>query len=130
MSDCSTPKTGGVFFLAAGEPATATFAVDLQNHAKMRDLLRPLGEALDFPEWYGANLDALFDCLADPDWLEGGGIIRFYGLSPLVQNDPAGWADLLDVFRSACTARDDDESGPLTILLDLAEEGIPHWAGR
>ena len=24
-----------------------------------------LAEALDFPEWYGNNLDALYDCLTD-----------------------------------------------------------------
>ncbi len=130
MDDSLTPNLSGVFFLPATEAASATVAVDLQNFAKMRDLLRPLGEALDFPKWYGANLDALFDCLADPDWLEAGGIVRFYGLSTLVQNDPEGWVDLLEVLRSACEARTDDESSPLTILLDVAEEGIPHWTGQ
>lgn len=26
-----------------------------------------LAEALDFPDWYGGNLDALYDCLTDLD---------------------------------------------------------------
>ena len=35
-------------------------------------LLKQLGEALNFPDWYGANFDALHDCLTDPDCLPGG----------------------------------------------------------
>ncbi len=54
---------------------------------KTKDALHAaLAEALDFPDWYGANLDALYDCLQDlddpvhlhltdwdslPDWREG-----------------------------------------------------------
>lgn len=129
MNDSLAPNSGGVFYLADGEPATAVFAVDLQKHSKMRDVLRPLGEAFDFPEWYGANLDALLDCLADPDWLDSGGTLRLYGLSSLVQNDPEGWADLLDVFQSACSAREEDGSAPLTILLDAEEAKLPPWTG-
>jgi ribonuclease inhibitor len=30
-----------------------------------RELHRILAEELDFPEWYGNNLDALYDCLTD-----------------------------------------------------------------
>ena len=26
-----------------------------------------LAEVLDFPDWYGSNLDALYDCLTDLD---------------------------------------------------------------
>ena len=33
-------------------------------HSK-KELHRELAEKLDFPEWYGANLDALHDCLTD-----------------------------------------------------------------
>ena len=28
-------------------------------------LHRAVSEALDFPDWYGENLDALYDCLTD-----------------------------------------------------------------
>jgi RNAse (barnase) inhibitor barstar len=34
-------------------------------------LLAALGEALSFPDWYGANWDALADCLMDMSWSEG-----------------------------------------------------------
>ena len=29
------------------------------------ELHKFMGSALDFPEWYGKNLDALYDCLTD-----------------------------------------------------------------
>ncbi|TDT32783.1 barstar family protein [Naumannella halotolerans] len=32
-----------------------------------RTLLLAIGRALDLPDWYGANLDALADCLTDLD---------------------------------------------------------------
>ena len=36
------------------------------NEVKSRDMLHnTLSESLDFPEWYGRNLDALYDCLTD-----------------------------------------------------------------
>ena len=129
--DNSLPNAAaGVFVLPAEEPASAIFAVDLQKYTKMRDLLRPLGEALDFPDWYGANLDALFDCLSDPDWLENGGVVRLYGLTPLSENDPEGWAELLDVLQSACAARADDESGTLSLLVDINDPTLPRWPGQ
>lgn len=36
------------------------------NEIETRDMLHDtLSEALNFPEWYGRNLDALYDCLTD-----------------------------------------------------------------
>ncbi len=41
--------------------------VVLNNHdfETKKDLLHYIGEALAFPEYYGANLDALADCLSE-----------------------------------------------------------------
>lgn len=33
------------------------------------DALLEIGKAFDFPEHYGKNLDALYDCLTDLSWL-------------------------------------------------------------
>lgn len=33
--------------------------------ASAEDVLRHIGEELEFPSYYGCNLDALFDCLGD-----------------------------------------------------------------
>ena len=37
--------------------------IDCSGIRSKEDLHRRLAEALSFPDWYGANLDALHDCL-------------------------------------------------------------------
>lgn len=39
---------------------------------------RQIAEALEFPDWYGGNLDALFDCLSH----QQGRAIRILNLDP------------------------------------------------
>jgi ribonuclease inhibitor len=42
-----------------------TCIIDGAQITDRRELHRILAEKLDFPEWYGNNLDALYDCLTD-----------------------------------------------------------------
>lgn len=56
-------------------------------------LLATIATALAFPAWFGANLDALYDCLTD---IEGGVLIALRGLPP-----GRASAAILDVFRDA-----------------------------
>jgi ribonuclease inhibitor len=42
-----------------------TCIIDGAQITDRRELHRILAEELDFPEWYGNNLDALYDCLTD-----------------------------------------------------------------
>lgn len=39
--------------------------IDGSAVSSMADIHRVLAEELQFPEWYGANLDALHDCLTE-----------------------------------------------------------------
>lgn len=57
---------------------------------------RQIAAALDFPDWYGSNLDALFDCLSQ----QGGRAIRILNM------DPGPYRDQI-----------------LTVLRDAVEEG-------
>ncbi len=57
--------------------------IDCSKITDKVQLHKALAEALDFPNWYGNNLDALYDCLTDleedtylellhfPTWAEG-----------------------------------------------------------
>jgi RNAse (barnase) inhibitor barstar len=49
-----------------------------------RELLTALGEALQFPDYYGRNLDALRDCLRD---LDGPGVLLWDGWATLARSD-------------------------------------------
>lgn len=37
------------------------------NQPTLSAALQAMGKTLGLPEWFGANLDALYDCLCDPD---------------------------------------------------------------
>ena len=39
--------------------------IDGNSVASMEDIHRTLAQQLAFPEWYGNNLDALYDCLTE-----------------------------------------------------------------
>lgn len=119
-----TPAMPGVFQLAGGQPPTADVTVDLGKCTKTAELLRQLGKALSFPDWYGANFDALFDCLSDPDVPAR---IHLHGLNTYTQRHPDDFAVLVEVLRAACEARAEAEA-PLTVWLDVAAD-LPLWPG-
>jgi RNAse (barnase) inhibitor barstar len=45
-------------------------SLDLTDCKYIRDFHERIRVALDFPEWYGANLDALWDLLSEPCFME------------------------------------------------------------
>ncbi len=84
--------------------------IDLGTARDKQAALKAIGRALEFPDWYGANLDALYDCLTDlperkdvPGWL-----LVIERLPPPAALDPEQRAALLDVFRDAADAFADD----------------------
>ena len=87
-------------------------------------VLEQIGKVLHFPEWYGANFDALHDCLTDAECLPGTGhILTISGCNGLRSSDPEGFATLLEVFKAATD--DLRQAGvPLWILLDKPLPGI------
>ena len=87
-------------------------------------ILRRLGKALHFPSWYGANLDALYDCLTDPAWQPGRGhVLLLDGSASLHTADPEAFAALLEVFQAV--AETHHEAGtPFWVLLDTPIDGI------
>lgn len=50
---------------AAQEAALTPFVVDCDRARSRSAVLRAVVKAVDFPEFFGGNLDALYDCLCD-----------------------------------------------------------------
>ena len=76
--------------------------IDLALAGSKKAALQAIGRALGFPAWYGANLDALYDCLTDlVD--TGGAPPRLILISHMAGGslDEDQQAALLDVFRDA-----------------------------
>jgi hypothetical protein len=74
-------------------------AVDIGGCADKTALLQTLAAALEFPDWFGHNWDALADALADLGWLPEapGYVLLLDGVPRYRAADPAGCAILLDI---------------------------------
>lgn len=83
--------------------------------------LTRLGHDLAFPDWYGANLDALNDCLQDQNWRPKSGLIaQISGLGHLKTIDPETCAALIEILSAACHP---EIQPPLWILIDTPANG-------
>lgn len=84
--------------------------IDLGSARDKKAALKAIGRALEFPDWYGANLDALYDCLTDlPERKDvAGWLLVIERLPPTAALDAEQRAALLDVFRDAADAFADD----------------------
>lgn len=109
---------------AAQKAGLCLLSVTIPPHANKDKALVHLGADLDFPPWYGANFDALFDCLTAPDWRPAQShVIRIKGVAGLRTTAPEDFATLIEVLTAAAEAR--KEAGhPLWILLDTPARGI------
>ncbi|MCX7960840.1 MAG: barstar family protein [Burkholderiales bacterium] len=53
---------------AARDPRVRLARIALSPGAGKAEMLAAIARALDFPDWFGANWDALEDCLTDLAW--------------------------------------------------------------
>lgn len=91
----------------------------------LRDKLSTLdaiAETLSFPEWFGRNLDALYDCLTDLSWLPSGEhVLIWVSADRLAAADPKAYLAIRSVLSDAqrALAPPGDGSGgrQLTIVL-------------
>ncbi len=93
-------------------------SIDLSRRSTLAGALKKIGTALSFPAWYGVNLDALFDCLTDPECQAGRGcLISITGTHRLAAAQPEAFSTLLDVLQSAAETLRDDGT-PFWVLVD------------
>lgn len=109
---------------ASNAPHLCVLEAAIDGDASIEGTLRRLGTALEFPIWYGANFDALYDCLTDPDWHAGKGhLLLISGVACLRAADPDDFATLIEVFKAAAEARR-GQAQPFWILIDTPARGI------
>lgn len=98
---------------AAASLDFACFEIDLAGSADLAAILVALGRTLGFPEWYGANLDALNDCLTDFSWREAPGYTIVLSGADSTEGGGEAFAALNEVFAAAIEA--------------WQGQGIPFW---
>src|SRR5258708_30591818 len=62
--------------------ATRGSGLDMVTIDAANDVLGSIARALDFPDWFGANWDALEDCLSDLSWRRGDGHVLIFASFP------------------------------------------------
>lgn len=107
--------------------ATIDFAcltADLQNTPDIAAALATLGRELGFPDWYGANFDALSDCLTDFSWQEAAGYVLIVrGADALLANDPDAFTTLKAVF-AASREEWQAQDIPFWVFYELRADGL------
>lgn len=85
------------------------------------EFLAEVGRALDFPDWYGQNFDALADCLTDVDGGDGT-VLLWDGWGALARDDPQAFSVALSVLGTRVNA---DRGGPFAVLLRGEGPDVP-----
>jgi hypothetical protein len=101
------PARSGVYRASGAEAieqATRGSALDVVAIDAQGDLFSAMARALAFPDWFGANWDALEDCLSDLSWRSGAGHVLLLRAYP--QGDALG------------------------VLIDVLRATAEYWAGR
>lgn len=86
LIDVPASSRDGVIEAAAAAGLTA-FLVDCDRARSRSAVLRAVVKAIDFPEFFGGNLDALYDCLCDTIMDQKSGLFLWF--EKLHSGDPA-----------------------------------------
>jgi len=89
---------------AAEELRQACFNIDLRNAKNVPGFIKALKRDLDFPDWFGGNLDALHDCLTDFSWHPASGYVITLSGYELLRGNPTSFAAFNSVIASAVEA--------------------------
>jgi hypothetical protein len=84
-------------------PEFAVAVLDGNKAATRPGFFQELARALRFPDYFGCNWDAVYDCLTDLNWLPAAGyVLVLDGFAPFAMNEPGQWDIGLKVLRDAC----------------------------
>jgi RNAse (barnase) inhibitor barstar len=89
---------------AADELKQRFFSIDLEHAHDVPGFIKALSRDLDFPEWFGGNLDALHDCLTDFSWHPAPGYVITLTGSETLRANPTSFAAFNQVLASAADA--------------------------
>lgn len=97
--------------------------VDGWTHQTKEATLDAFAEALGLPDWFGRNLDALADCLAD---IGDPVVLLWDGWAPLAREDRGTFDAVLDIFEERA-----GDPVPFSVLLrgDGPELDLPSLDG-
>jgi len=126
------PAEAAWIFRAAKANGFAYWRVDLAAARDKSGLLAALARALELPDWFGGNWDALQDCLDDLSWRTAPGYVivleHCQGLAKQARGD---FDTALEVFGAAAEFWR-EQNIPFWVFLgglDDAQYDLPHLDG-
>lgn len=127
--NCPDQQSSAVYAYPDKKATACDYTVDFAGRTKTPGLLRKLGQRLQFPDWYGENFDALYDCLANPEWPKGNKpvLIRLSGLPSYANKCPEDFSILLAVLQTAMDTRNTERSSAVRILIDATLPSLAQW---
>ena len=111
-------------------PARLALKVINGRHCKTpAALFTEFAQALEFPDYFGHNWDALEECLADLEWLPAKGyILLITDAASVLSNDDTEYETLLEILRDAGEAWGSGQAGigargaiPFHVLFAVSE---------
>ena len=133
---------GGVFFVpgnpdlktvqkAAKAAGYAFFHIDGKNIARKDQLLNHAAAAMHFPKDFGANWDALEECLTDLEWVDADGYLFYYDhIDGLLNAHPDQFETLVEILRDAVASWKEDGEAMVALLSgSKAPKGVSKLKG-
>lgn len=130
----SRPEVAGIYHLPHGDCKALKQAshalnfgwlqADFGELQEITAILEKLGKDLGLPDWYGANYDALADCLADLSWNTAPGyVLLISGADELHAHDETAFDTLNDVLTAVIESWQ-EENVPFWVFYDMRPNGL------
>jgi RNAse (barnase) inhibitor barstar len=111
---------------AAKDGGLAQFRVRLEGVQTKEGFLAAVAQALDFPDWFGHNWDALEDCLTDMSWQPADGyLVILSRAQDFRRAQEEEFAMALRIFDAAADFWR-EEGVPFWTLVDLHADDMTH----
>lgn len=118
------PHTAEALCVLAGSLGMHAVRIDLEGCTDEDDLFGRIAQALEFPDWFGRNWDALADCLGDLSWKPADGyLILLEHCDGFRAGHGGDFTTALQVFAAASEAWR-GERVPFWVLVDTHADGI------
>jgi len=104
----------------------AFFHIEGKNISRKEQLLNHVAIALHFPKDFGANWDALEECLTDLEWVDADGYVIYYDhIDGLLDTHPDQFETLVEILRDAVASWKEDDTAMVVLLSgDKAPKGV------